>query len=250
MNTTLALTIIGIVQILVGIIFNLIPKEVNKKINPDIPAEAEDIAATFRVIIGGISIAMGSIALSCREIPTAQAMVLLNGMGIAFIIIALGIISVKPRGFDKQIAFPPVILFSILTVIAFYTVNYNSKADENQLVILSHIKSDKNDKFDKILFDEVMVAAAEYQDDDPNKQKLNDKAMRSFEILKPASMNQDSTWTYIFIADPYVEGALYNIMPSLKQKYGEEGAEEVFGRWSECFTDDGQDAYFTKRPEM
>ena len=250
MSTTLALTIIGIVQILVGIIFNLIPKEVNKKINPDIPAEAEDIAATFRVIIGGISIAMGVIALSCREIPTAQAMVLLNGMGIAFIIIALGIISVKPRGFDKQIAFPPVILFSILTVIAFYTVNYNSKAGENQLVILSHIKSDKNDKFDKILFDEVMVAAAEYQDDDPNKQKLNDKAMRSFEILKPASMNQDSTWTYIFIADPYVEGALYNIMPSLKQKYGEEGAEEVFGRWSECFTDDGQDAYFTKRAEM
>ena len=250
MNTTLALTIIGIVQILVGIIFNLIPKEVNKKINPDIPAEAEDIAATFRVIIGGISIAMGVIALSCREIPTAQAMVLLNGMGIAFIIIALGIISVKPRGFDKQIAFPPVILFSILTVIAFYTVNYNSKAGENQLVILSHIKSDKNDKFDKILFDEVMVAAAEYQDDDPNKQKLNDKAMRSFEILKPASMNQDSTWTYIFIADPYVEGALYNIMPSLKQKYGEEGAEEVLGRWSECFTDDGQDAYFTKRAEM
>ena len=250
MNTTLALTIIGIVQILVGIIFNLIPKEVNKKINPDIPAEAEDIAATFRVIIGGISIAMGVIALSCREIPTAQAMVLLNGMGIAFIIIALGIISVKPRGFDKQIAFPPVILFSILTVIAFYTVNYNSKAGENQLVILSHIKSDKNDKFDKILFDEVMVAAAEYQDDDPNKQKLNDKAMRSFEILKPASMNQDSTWTYIFIADPYVEGALYNIMPSLKQKYGEEGAEEVFGRWSECFTDDGQDAYFTKRAEI
>ena len=250
MSTTLALTIIGIVQILVGIIFNLIPKEVNKKINPDIPAEAEDIAATFRVIIGGISIAMGVIALSCREIPTAQAMVLLNGMGIAFIIIALGIISVKPRGFDKQIAFPPVILFSILTVIAFYTVNYNSKAGENQLVILSHIKLDKNDKFDKILFDEVMVAAAEYQDDDPNKQKLNDKAMRSFEILKPASMNQDSTWTYIFIADPFVEGALYNIMPSLKQKYGEEGAEEVFGRWSECFTDDGQDAYFTKRPEM
>ena len=250
MNTTLALTIIGIVQILVGIIFNLIPKEVNKKINPDIPAEAEDIAATFRVIIGGISIAMGVIALSCREIPTAQAMVLLNGMGIAFIIIALGIISVKPRGFDKQIAFPPVILFSILTLLAFYTVNYNTTVDENQLVVLSHIKSDKNEEFDKILFDEVMVAAAEYQDDDPNKQKLNDKAMRSFEILKPASMNQDSTWTYIFIADPYVEGALYNIMPSLKQKYGEEGAEEVFGRWSECFTDDGQDAYFTKRPEM
>jgi len=127
MNTTLALTIIGIVQILVGIIFNLIPKEVNKKINPDIPAEAEDIAATFRVIIGGISIAMGVIALSCREIPTAQAMVLLNGMGIAFIIIALGIISVKPRGFDKQIAFKWfVYLFAALSIYGLVVFNFGT----------------------------------------------------------------------------------------------------------------------------
>jgi hypothetical protein len=48
------------------------------------------------------------------------------------------------------------------------------------------------------------------------------------------------------VADPYVEGALYNIGPSLKQKYGEEGAKEVFGRWSECFNA-GQEVYFSER---
>jgi len=243
MNTTLALTIIGIVQILVGILFNLIPKEVNKKINPDIPTEAEDIAATFRVIIGGISIGMGVIALSCREIPTAQAMVLLNGMGIAFIIIALGIISVKPRGFDKQIAFPPVILFTLLTILAFYTANSKIKTDGQVLYILNHIKYDKSKDFEKVLYDEVTIALSEYRDDDPVKQKLNDKAIRSLKILNPSSMNQDSTWTYIFEINPYVEGADYSLGPRLVQKYGEKVAKEVFGRWNECFTEDGQDSY-------
>ena len=116
MDTNLALTIIGIVLMLVGVIFNVIPKQVNKKINPDIPAEAENIAATFRVIIGGIAIALGFIVFYCRNLPIQEAMTLLYGLGIGFIVIALGIISVKPRGFDKQIAFPPVIMFFILTL--------------------------------------------------------------------------------------------------------------------------------------
>ena len=36
-------------------------------------------------------------------------------------------------------------------------------------------------------------------------------------------------------ADPFYEGALYNIGPPLNQKYGEEGAKEVFARWNSCF---------------
>ena len=249
MDTNLALTIIGIVLMLVGVIFNVIPKQVNKKINPDIPVEAESIAATFRVIIGGIAFALGYITFYCRNLPMIQAITLLCALGVGFIIIALTIISVKPRGFDKNIASPPVILFAVLTSIAFYTYNVSSKIDEQVLVVLSHIKADKNDEFDKILYNEVMVAGMEYRDEDPIKQSLNDKAFNSFEILNPSGMNQDSTWTYIFVADPYVEGALYNIGPSLKQKYGEEGAKEVFGRWSECFTSDGQDVYFSERSE-
>ena len=246
MDTTLTLTIIGVVQVLVGIIFNIIPKEVNKKINPDIPTEAENIAATFRVILGAISIAMGVIALSCREIPLLQAMVLLNGMGVAFIIIALGIISVKPRGFDKQIAFPPVILFTFLAIIAFYTTNSKIKTNGQVLYILNYIKYDKSKDFEKVLYDEIITAAMEYRDDDPVKQKLNNDAMRSLKILNPSSMNEDSTWTYIFEINPYIKGANYSIGPPLVQKYGEQGAEEVFKRWSDCFTEDGQDSYLSE----
>ena len=65
-------------------------------------------------------------------------------------------------------------------------------------------------------------------------------------ILKPEKMNSDSTWTYIMLADPYREGSLYNIGPSLKQKYGEERAEEVFNRWSNCFNA-GQEVYLSNK---
>ena len=67
------------------------------------------------------------------------------------------------------------------------------------------------------------------------KNKLNDMAAESMRILLPSNMNQDSTWTFIMFADPFYEGALYNIGPPLNQKYGEKGAKEVFARWSSCF---------------
>ena len=35
------------------------------------------------------------------------------------------------------------------------------------------------------------------------------------------------------------------ILAPLVQKYGEQGAEEVFKRWSDCFTEDGQDSYLS-----
>ena len=85
MDTNMALTIIGVVLMLVGVIFNVIPKQVNKKINPDIPAEAENIAATFRVIIGGIAFALGYITFYCRNSPMTQAMTLLFALGVGFL---------------------------------------------------------------------------------------------------------------------------------------------------------------------
>ena len=36
-------------------------------------------------------------------------------------------------------------------------------------------------------------------------------------------------------ADPYFQGANYNIGPPLIQKYGEDSASAIFQRWSNCF---------------
>ena len=120
METSLALTIIGIVLTLVGIIFNAIPKIVNQKIMGGLAPEAENPAAALRVAIGGITIAVGIIALYCKDFPVAQASALLVAMGTGFIIIMAAIISMKFRGFSNVVAVPPVVMFIILTIIAFY----------------------------------------------------------------------------------------------------------------------------------
>ena len=120
METSLALTIIGIVLTLVGIIFNAIPKIVNQKIMGGLAPEAENPAAALRVAIGGISIAVGIIALYCKDFPVDQASALLVAMGTGFIVIMAAIISMKLRGFSDEVAVPPLVMFIILTIIAFY----------------------------------------------------------------------------------------------------------------------------------
>ena len=110
-----------------------------------------------------------------------------------------------------------------------------AKSGEQTMVVLNHIKFDKKEEFNSILFNEVMPAYYAYEDSSAEKNKLNDMAAKSMRILLPGDMNEDSTWTFIMLADPYYDGALYNIGPPLYQKYGEEGAKEVFARWNDCF---------------
>ena len=121
METSLALTIIGGVLTLVGIIFNAIPEIVNQKIMGDLGEEATRVAAGLRVVMGGNAIAVGIIALYCKDFPVDQASALLVAMGTGFIVIMAAIISMKFRGFSEKVAIPPVVMFIILTIIAFYT---------------------------------------------------------------------------------------------------------------------------------
>ena len=119
METNLALTIIGSVLVLVGIIFNAVPKLVNEKIMGQLPKEAVGISALFRVVLGGLAIAIGTIALYCRHLSAEHAGHLLFSMGSGFVVVILTIVSGKLRGFDDEIPIPPIILFTLLAILAY-----------------------------------------------------------------------------------------------------------------------------------
>jgi len=121
MEASLALTIIGTVLILVGFIFNAIPVLVNKQIMGDLAEEAINPAAALRTVLGGSAMAVGFIAVYCRGLPNEQASILLTALGVGMIIIMSTIILIKPRGFSDEIPIPPVVMFIILTIIAFYS---------------------------------------------------------------------------------------------------------------------------------
>ena len=121
MEASLALTIIGIILILVGFIFNAIPVLVNKQIMGELAKEAINPAAALRTVLGGSAMAVGFIALYCRGLPNEQASALLTALGVGMIIIMSTIFLIKPRGFADEIPIPPVVMFIILTIIAFYS---------------------------------------------------------------------------------------------------------------------------------
>ena len=73
MDSTVAFTIIGCVLGFVGIIFNLIPKQINQKLMGDLTEEVSQVAAAFRIILGAIRMTFGIVGISCRKFPVVEA---------------------------------------------------------------------------------------------------------------------------------------------------------------------------------
>ena len=121
MDTNLALTIIGSVLTAIGVIFISIPKVVNEKTMNNLPSEAIDISALFRAANGWLGLALGMVAIYCRNLPPEYANTVLLSLGTGFILVNISLISGKLRGFGDELPIPPMVIFAVLTIIAYYT---------------------------------------------------------------------------------------------------------------------------------
>ena len=121
MDTNLALTIIGSVMTVIGVVFIAIPKVVNEKTMNDLPSEAVNISALFRAANGGLGLALGMVAISARNQPTEYAETVLLSLGTGFILVNMALLSGKIRGFGDELPVPPMVIFLILTILAYYT---------------------------------------------------------------------------------------------------------------------------------
>ena len=56
-------------------------------------------------------------------------------------------------------------------------------------------------------------------------------------FMRPRSQNKDKSWSYVFMGDPYIDGANYFITKPFIQKYGEENAENKLKEsgWNNSF---------------
>ena len=122
MDSEVAFTIIGCVLGFVGIMFNIFPKQINQKLMGDLTEEASQVSAGFRIILGGVGITLAIVALSSRNFPPAEAQSLLYALGTGFCVVVAIFAKVKLRGFGV-FPLPPVIMFVILAVLAFYTAS-------------------------------------------------------------------------------------------------------------------------------
>ena len=118
MDTNLALTIIGSVMTVIGVVFIAIPKVVNEKTMNDLPSEAVNISALFRAANGGLGLALGMVAIYARNLPTEYAETVLLSLGTGFILVNMALLSGKIRGFGDELPVPPMVIFLILTILA------------------------------------------------------------------------------------------------------------------------------------
>ena len=119
MSTSLAFAIVSITMAFIGLMFNLLPKQINKLVMGDIPEGGVNPAASLCTILGAAAIIMGVTAFYCRNLPEEHVSMLLTALGIGFIVLITTIILTKIRKLADHIRIPPIVTFIILAVISF-----------------------------------------------------------------------------------------------------------------------------------
>ncbi|MBI1760641.1 MAG: hypothetical protein HYR56_04310 [Acidobacteria bacterium] len=92
-------------------------------------------------------------------------------------------------------------------------------------VAVNTIKADKREQFEKWVYEIFWPAGL----------KLPAKERAAFEhtrVLRPSKANDDGTWTYLYVMDPVIPGAEYDIERLLKRMFDEAKAQE-YGRMLE-----------------
>ena len=95
-------------------------------------------------------------------------------------------------------------------------------------IVLNHIKADKCEQFEKFVHEIFCPIVLKSE-------PINQQAAHYVRVLHPAKMNEDSTYTYVFLMDPVIPGASYGVMSYLKKGYGEEQAKEYSKMFGECY---------------
>ena len=130
MEESLALLIVGGVLSFMGVVMNAIPVKFDDDILGTLGALGDEASekektlrnfvAQLRIVIGGLALTLGFIAIYNRDLATADAESLLVSMGVGFVLTMGIIVSGLFRGFVDRLIVPPMVIFSVLSAICFY----------------------------------------------------------------------------------------------------------------------------------
>tara|TARA_Y100001936_G_C15920857_1_gene583959 strand:+ start:582 stop:986 length:405 start_codon:yes stop_codon:yes gene_type:complete len=130
MEESLALLIVGGVLSFMGVVMNAIPVKFDDDILGTLGALDSDATekektlrsfiAQLRIVIGGLALTLGFIAIYNRDLATADAENLLISLGVGFVLTMGIIVSGIFRGFVDKLIVPPMVIFTVLSAICFY----------------------------------------------------------------------------------------------------------------------------------
>ena len=107
---------------------------------------------------------------------------------------------------------------------------------EDVWVMLNHIRTERREAFEHFLHVVLMPAIANTHPDTYNKVR----------VLHPAKPNEDGTYTYIFLMDPVLQGADYEIGNILNEYYKSDLANEYMKIWEDALASPQVGYYMTQ----
>lgn len=95
---------------------------------------------------------------------------------------------------------------------------------ERMWIRFNHVKADKREFFERYIH-EILRPAVE---------RVEPSMFRQVRFLHPTEPNEDGTYTYVFLMDPLIERADYDILNLLKRAYGDAQAAAYDQIWDEA----------------
>jgi hypothetical protein len=97
-------------------------------------------------------------------------------------------------------------------------------------VIINHVKADKRAQFEKYIYEVLLPAVEKNAESDP----ISKNILEQTRMLEPSQANEDGSYTYIWLMDPYVEDADYSYKGILTRVHGPEETEKYLSMAREC----------------
>jgi hypothetical protein len=93
-------------------------------------------------------------------------------------------------------------------------------------VVVNEVKPERRADFERFVFEIFWPKAAGLS-------AAEQRVFRQTRVLRPAAPNPDGTYTYLFIMDPLISGASYDIEHYLAKMYGPQKAPTHYRLFSE-----------------
>lgn len=99
-----------------------------------------------------------------------------------------------------------------------------AKTGEPVLILVNHVKADKKQQFENYLT-RFWEALDKLSASDPEIQRIN----RQTRVLRPVGPDADGTHTFLFVMDPFIPTANYDMAAILTKAFGEEESSQLMG---------------------
>jgi hypothetical protein len=122
-------------------------------------------------------------------------------------------------------------LIQALTVILAFCAPplLNAQSPQAVRIVINVVKADKQKQFENYLT-KFRAALDKVSATDPVIKRTNDQTR----VLKPTKPNEDGTYTYVFLMDPYVEEADYNMPRVLERAMSKSEADAIFKQFMDA----------------